>query len=119
MECISQIKPSKVYLGYHFLKQFFYYNNHDSSEEQRKIEQCTKIIHQFNELVLYLQRNSIPIAVMTPSVGSFKLIPREISSDELLSLLRRRFRDDKPMNMKYYYTVHDSLMSKLEKVQEG
>ena len=56
---------------------------------------------------------------MTPSVGSFKLIPREISSDELLSLLRRRFRDDKPMNMKYYYTVHDSLMSKLEKVQEG
>lgn len=104
------IKPTKVFLGYHFLKSFFYYDDKNADE----IALASKQINDFIRLMAHLENNDIPVAVMTPAIGSYRFIPRKISVDDLLSLIRYKFRNNKPQNMRFYYTVHNQLMDKLD-----
>ena len=105
----QQINPSKVYLGYHFLKSFFYYDK----EENDKKKVLEKNIADFNKLLDYLYHNSIPIAVMRPVVGSYDFAPYDISVKYLNSFMHTKFRDNKPQDMRFYYVIHDMLMNKI------
>ena len=111
----SLIVPSKLYFGYHFLRPFFYYNYTSDSEYKK----CKEIINKFMELVAYMQNNKIRAAVMTPSIGSYKFIPYDISPDALYGFMLQHFQDGQPESMRYYYTVHDYLMDLLERSEEG
>ena len=111
----SLVRPSKVYLGYHFLKPFFYYN-HGNADERKK---CEEKIKQFFELNSHLQKNDIPMAIMVPAIGSYQLVPKDLSIDNLNSFIQEYFEDGTPENIRYYYTIHDQLMSLIERKQES
>lgn len=106
----SYILPSKVYLGYHFLKPFFYYKN-----EEPEYKNCAESIKRFMNLISYLQNNEIKVAVMVPLVGSYQFTSCDISIDELHEIMCRFFHDGEPKNMRYYYVIHDYLMDLIEK----
>ena len=110
----SLINPSKVYLGYHFLKSFFYYDFKSDPE----YKSCTKAIKKFMELMYYLQNNHISVAIMTPVVGSYEFVPQTIPTDSLFSFMARHFHDGRPENMRYYYTILDYLMDLIEESQK-
>lgn len=111
----SLIMPSKLYFGYHFLRQFFYYNFKSDSEYNR----CKEIMKKFMELVDFMRKNKIGAAVMAPSIGSYHFKPYDISADELYGFMLQHFHDGRPESMRYYYTVHDYLMDLLEKSEES
>ena len=111
----SFVQPSKVFLGYHFLKPFFYYNYRNQSE----IDNCEERIRKFMELLSYLRNNSIPIAVMVPAIGSYQFIPCDIPTDELYEFMLKHFQDEQAECMRYYYTIHDCLMDLIEETQEN
>jgi len=110
----SFVGPSKLYFGYHFLHPFFYYNYKSDSEHNK----CKAIARKFIELVAFMQKNNIGAAVMAPSIGSYQLKPYDISADELYGFMLRHFKDGRPENIRYYYTIHDYLMDLLEKSEE-
>ena len=108
------VRPSKVSLGYHFLKSFFYYNHKNISERTNS----EKMIKKFLELIAFLKKNCIPVAVMVPSIGSYQFVQRDIPIDELYEFMLHHFQDEEPESMRYYYTIHDHLMDLIEKTQE-
>lgn len=110
----SLIRPSKVYLGYHFLKPFFYYDYKNTAE----YEKCSKRIEKFIKLISHLQDHSIPIYIMTPVISSYRFKPCIIPADALLGFIFRFFDENRPEGIKYYYTLHDHLMDIIEKEQE-
>lgn len=111
----SIVSPSKIYLGYHFLRSFFYYNNRDTDE----INKCKTRINKFYELIAFLQKNEIPVAIMMPSIGSYHFIHRYIPIDKLFGYMRQHFHDKKPQNIRYYYVLHDYLIDLFDKTQES
>ena len=110
----SFVQPSKVFMGYHFLKSFFYYNHSNQAE----LDKCEEKIKTFMELLSYLRKNSIPTAVMVPAIGSYQFIPRDVSTDKLYGFMLKYFQDEQAENMRYYNTVHDHLMDLIEETQE-
>lgn len=107
-------RPSKVSLGYHFLKSFFYYSYKNAPERKN----CKDKIIKFLELIAFLKKNGIPVAIMVPSIGSYQFVQRNIPIDELYGFMLHHFQDEEPESMRYYYTVHDHLMNLIDKVQE-
>ena len=108
----SLICPSKIYLGYHFLKPFFFYIGNESDYKN-----SAGILKKFMELISFVQNNGIKVAVMTPSVGSYQMNPHDISIDDLYRFMLEHFRDGRPENMRYYYVVHDCLMDLIEETK--
>lgn len=107
----SIIKPSKIYLGYHFLKAFFYYDN---SEREKSLAMLNKFI----SLIEFIEENNIKVAVMVPSVGNYQLKPCDISADALHKFMLQHFGNGRPESMRYYYVIHDYLMDLIEEIQE-
>lgn len=102
-------KPTRIILGYHFLKSFFY---HDHKDRKERHEAQNSII-EFKKLLDYIKNNSICVSIMVPVVGGYELIPKSISVDEIASLLQYHFDDDEPEDIRYYYVVHDEMMDML------
>lgn len=106
----SFVHPSKVYLGYHFLKSFFFY-----SHNKEECDKCTDALSLFIQLLDYLKKMSIPVAVMKPMVGTYSFNPCDISIDGLEEFIRKQFPANRPGDMRFYYVVHDHLMDLIEK----
>jgi len=99
------LKPTSICFGYHFLKQFFYYNFKDKVERKN----AEKNIRNFRRLLDYMVEQTIPAAIMWPDVGSYNLSPRGIPPTRLLEFVKSHFSNDEAENMRYYYTLHDYL----------
>ena len=110
----SLIQPSKIYLGFHFLKPFFYYDNKNKEEW----EKCEDAIRKFLNLISFIKKNNIPLAIMVPSIGTYRFIQYDIPVDKLYGFMYQFFQDELPESMRYYYTVHDQLMNLIETAQE-
>lgn len=102
--------PSSISLGYHFLKPFFYYNSNNNYE----IENAEGQIKNAKRLLKYAKIAGISISIMVPFIGNYKLKPLNISIDSLLLLITQYFQNDKPQNIRFYYTIHDDLMELAE-----
>lgn len=105
------IKPSKVYLGYHFLKPFFYYKSENQLDKDKRKSQ----IQEFMKLIDYLKNNQIPVAVMVPFIGSYNFKPCDITIDALESFMKQHFENRQLTSIHFYYTLHDRLLDLLEK----
>ena len=99
-----EVSPTKIYLGYHFLKPFFYYGKSEDIEKRKRALQL------FFTMLEWILINKIPVEIMIPSIGNYILEPHKISGESLFSFMKKEFRDCEPNSMRYYYTVHDSLM---------
>ena len=102
-------QPSKVYLGYHFMKPFFFYN-YDKKERDK----CAENLKKTMELISFLQKHNIPVAIMIPSIGGYHFKPTDIRTDELATFLKGIFKNNRPESIRYYYVFHDRLMDLLE-----
>lgn len=103
--------PSAVYFGYHFLKNFFYYEN-------RQIESCKNNIQNMLRLIEYIVQNNILVYVMTPAIGTYEQKALPIDVTQLKRFMLEHFEDEEPESMRYYYVVHDELMDILEEVMD-
>lgn len=76
------VKPTRIILGYLFLKHFFYNdckNNKELTESQNRIK-------AFKRLLNYMQTNKIPISVITPLLDRYELKLKDISVEKICSL---------------------------------
>lgn len=106
--------PSSISLGYHFIKPFFY-NDYRNNEE---IEFARKQIILVMRLLEYASENKVPLCIMMPSIGEYKLYPASISAHELITFMHCYFSDWQPEDIRYYYTVHDKLLKMVEREHE-
>lgn len=106
---VSTPKPTRIILGYHFLKPFFYY---DYANEMERTESQNRI-KTFEKLLEYTKINKIPISIMTPLVGRYRLKPKNISVEKIYSLFRRHFKHDAYRNIKFYHYTQDKIMDML------
>ena len=121
---INFTTPSKIYLGYHFFKSFFYYNYLDSdfykeesdkekekeTEPNKDIETCKYNMELFTKLLNYIECNNINIALMIPEIGCYNMTYKNIS----VNLLKKLFNDffkNSPKNIRFYYVFLDSLLN--------
>ena len=100
------INPSRVLLGYHFLKNFFWYDRKD-------YDVCKDNIERFVDLLSFIKENGIYVSIMAPDVGSYSLKPYDISVDKLLGFIHNSFARNDPSQVRFYYTIHDALMNLL------
>ena len=103
--------PSKIILGYHFLKPFFCYDSRNEEENKK----CKKAIDGFKKLIAFLKENNISVAIMFPTIGKYNLKPFTIPVDELEMFIGRRFKYDNISPVKYYYSAHDNMMDAFER----
>lgn len=99
-------KPTRIILGYHFLKPFFYHDYKDTKEQ----DEAQSRIKDFKRLLDYIITNEIPVSIMLPVVGEYELKPRNISVEDIFQLFQYHFDDDEPKDIRYYYVVHDEMM---------
>lgn len=76
----------------------------------KKKTDAQKRLEYFKQLLNYVQVNNIPISIMLPVVGGYKLCVKDVELDRLISLLDYYFRNDKPKDIRFYYVVHDKMM---------
>lgn len=100
--------PAKVCFGFHFLKQFFYQNNNEIQSARSNIE-------EFQRLLSFLTENEIPTSIITPEIGGYKLIPSDISIENLHQFMSTNFKDNSPEKMKYYHMIQGELLKLLER----
>lgn len=103
--------PSAVYFGYHFLKNFFYYEN-------RQTESCKNNIQNMLRLIEYIIQKNISVYIMAPSIGTYEQKALPIDAAQLKMFMLEHFEDEEPKSMRYYYVVHDELMDILEGVTD-
>lgn len=108
----SPVQPSRICLGFHFLKSFFY-RDYDSEHKKSK-----DILKKFMELIAFMQKQDIKVAFMIPLIGSYRFYPFEIPIDKLQNFMVQNFPDESPQNMRFYHTIHDRLMDLIEQLQE-
>lgn len=108
---IAPSVPKSITFGYHFLKPFFYYDYKDKLEQDLARDNICNMLR----LLEYIKEHEISISIMVPDIGGYFLIPKSVEVDAILSLIKRRFADNDPENMRYYYVIHDELMDMLEK----
>ncbi len=101
------IQPTAIYLGYHFLKPFFYYDTDD-----RKAYECAREnLLTFNELMEFIIGNRIPLYLMRPAIGRYHLNSVPLDANQLMALIAEHV--DAPQEMRYYHTVQDMLIRSL------
>ena len=101
------LDPAGIYLGYHFLKPFFYYNESDIEEK----EKCTRLLEELNRLLSYTEENSIALFFMKPSIGMYSLKTCMLDVNQVRTFIKKHFTNCKgiqPKDMKSYWTVHDN-----------
>lgn len=105
------LKPLSICFGYHFLKPLFYYDSSNIDELNKATEKIALLI----KLIDYSASNNIQLNVAVPQIGNHILSPTPIDSQELRNFIVYYFRNNKPQDVKFYYTIHDQLMDILEK----
>ena len=101
----AQLSPSKVCLGYHFLKLLFC-----MSDSPEGIQACKKNRDRLLDFLLHLERKSIPLAIMVPRYGEYRLESHVISVKELYNYLIRHMKLNPCISPSLYYVIHDQLM---------
>lgn len=99
------INPKRVYLGYHFLKNFFYINN-----TQDEINMAEDKIKLFIKMLYFLDKEKIPVSIMLPHIGLYKLSFKNLSTKKLMNFMIEQFPEYSSEQMKYYYVCQDCLM---------
>lgn len=104
----TNIQPSKIYLGYHFLRPLFYYDmKTEYTEAESNVEQLLRLIN-------YMDEHNIGIYIMMPSIGQFALKPYKVQPKKIQNFLTRNFKENKPENISYYHIIHDDFVDLLE-----
>lgn len=104
------VNPVAVYLGYHFLKPFFYYDHKNHTE----IEQAKESLNVFNKLIDFVIDNQIPLFLMLPKVGSYGMTELEVDSNKLKIFVSQEFEEKTPEDIYFYNTIHDKLIEFFE-----
>lgn len=104
------IIPETIYLGYHFLKPCFHYDK-DDDEKKKKQKQY---FHYVMNIIDYAIDNEICLCIMRANIGMYDLIPVRISAQSLKSFIESKFKNQKGINIRFYYVIHDSLIELLE-----
>lgn len=101
--------PSNVYLGFHFLKLFFY--NKDNEEYKKDGVGSKEYINAQNNLELfikllnYLSDKKIPLSYTDITIGAFKLRKVQITIPQLESFLSNCFANNKPKELNQYDNI--------------
>lgn len=98
------VQPTAIYLGYHFLKPFFYYD----TDDRKAYERASENLLTFNELMKFIMGNGIPLYLMRPTIGYYQLNSVLLDANQLMALVAEHV--DVPQEMRYYHTVHDMLI---------
>lgn len=109
------LDPSGIYLGYHFLKPFFYY---DISEDEEK-EQCVKLLNELNKLLSYVETKGIALFFMKPVIGLYSLKACMLDVKQVKAFIKKHFTNRegmKPKEMKSYWSVHDDFVDNVAKI---
>ena len=101
------IQPTAIYLGYHFLKPFFYYD----TDDRKAYERARENLLTFNELMEFIIGNRIPLYLMRPTIGRYHLNSVPLDANQLMALIAEHV--DAPQEMRYYHTVQDMLIRSL------
>lgn len=104
------VNPVAIYLGYHFLKQFFYFDH----KSRKEIEQAMENLNAFNKLIDFVIGNKIPIFVMLPKVRSYGLKEMEVDSSKLKIFVNEKFKSQTPVDIYFYNTIHDKMIDFFE-----
>lgn len=104
---ITKTIPSKIYFGYHFLRPLFYYSDIDYEDAKNNIKQLMQLID-------YMEKNSIEMCVMMPSIGQYLLKPIDVKIEKIKQFLIRKFDDSQPEKIRYYHTIHDEFKDLFE-----
>lgn len=105
----TDILPTRIYFGYHFLRQLFY-NSFGNEYEQAKNN-----IKQLWRLIEYMDKNDITMSIMMPYVGQYLFKPIEVRIEQMRKFLIQIFDDNEPEDIQYYHIIHDELKDLLEK----
>jgi Protein of unknown function (DUF2971). len=92
--------PNEISFGYHFLKNYCYYNDNNESNS----------ISELKRLLQYIIDKNIRTSLALPVVGKYELQIKPIDTKELLTFIIRNFKNDMPQDIKYYYAIQDELM---------
>lgn len=97
----TSILPTRIYLGYHFLRPLFFYTS------DNEYKQAKNNIEQLWRLVDYMDRNNISMSIMMPSVGEYSLKPIEVETNQIKRFLIKNFDNNEPEDIQYYpqYTM--------------
>lgn len=96
--------PDEICFGYHFLKNYFIYNNGDMADKSKEII-------NLKNLLRYCVEKNIRTSMALPVIGKYQLQIKSINTENLLSFIIRNFQNDKPQDIRYYYVVQDELMT--------
>ncbi len=98
------VQPTAIYLGYHFLKPFFYYD----TDDKKAYERAKENLLTFNALMEFIIGNRIPLYLMRPIIGRYQLNSVPLDANQLMALVAEHV--DVPQEMRYYHIVHDMLI---------
>lgn len=105
------INPSAIYLGYHILKPFFYYNRDDALEK----ETAANSLKCFQRLLIFSKDNKIPIFLMIPKIGRYQIKGEAISTEKLTLFMSKYFSNNCPESIRYYDVIQNHLLELTEK----
>mgnify|MGYP000027229230 FL=1 len=107
---LSAPKPSAIILGYHILKNCFYYDRNNQNEINRAQKNMDNLI----KLLSYVKDNNILLYITIPIPGEYGLSPHRIDVTILKRFVESKFIACRPEDMHNYYAIHDELMDILE-----
>ena len=107
---LQSISPERIIWGNRFLKPLFYY----SENNEREIKDCEEHYDRIHKLLDYMIQQNIKTAIMIPSIGSYKLEPKNIDAVVLKEFIKSSFSQHKCNNARFYYTIYDQLLDLLE-----
>lgn len=106
----SSIFPTRIILGFHFLRNFFYEDRNDL----RKIEIITEKIKSLVTLLVFLRDNHISVAQVTPKIGSYELVIKEFPIQVLIDFCNSHFKSNYPLDSRYYNTLRYRLLKEID-----
>lgn len=92
LQLIAPSVPKSIAFGYHFLKPFFYYDYKNKQEQDLAREHLVDAMR----LLEYMKTQQIPAVIMTPSIGGYTLVRKNIEIGSLIQLISRYFKDNAP-----------------------
>lgn len=112
------LDPAGIYLGYHFLKPFFYYDASDGQKKAKEKEHCVNLLNELNKLLSYVEIKEIPLFFMIPLIGKYSLKACALDVKRVKAFIIKHFTDHKGLkaeNIRFYWTVHDDFSDNVAK----
>ena len=104
-----KINPKSVYLGYHFMKPFYYF------DKKNEYDKAKENIKNFNILLNYLINEKIDTFIMNPNIGTFIQVPIKVDAFFLKRHINETFKNNKPVEKRYYVSNHIEFIEIIEK----